>query len=123
MFDGYKTALSELLHLSKDALHIHIGIALFVVAALVFRRSFASWLPWFVLLGFELLNEAFDSLHSSRGFGLNLAGSLKDIANTMLWPTVIVLALRLRKPPADDRGAAADQKGGTDPLGRTSARR
>lgn len=111
MLEPFKTALSDLLHLSKDALHIHIGIAIYVLAALVTRRSLASWLPWLVLLAFELANESIDLLtdfrHGGIGIG-SLLASAKDIANTMVWPTLLLLAVRagwrrLAKPAAERR--------------------
>lgn len=89
MFNLFKTDLSDLIGLSKDALHIHLGLLAFFAAMLVFRRSPASIVPWLFVLALELVNEAFDLAHE-----LEVLGSVKDIANTMLWPTVILLVAR-----------------------------
>lgn len=56
MYNALKTQLSELLGITKDALHIHLGLASFFGVALLFRRSLASWIPWLALLVFEIAN-------------------------------------------------------------------
>jgi hypothetical protein len=63
MLNAMKTDLSEFLHLSKDALHIHIGIGLYVIALLAIRRGPGSWWPWMTVLSLELANEAIDISH------------------------------------------------------------
>lgn len=98
MLDPLKTALSDLLHLSKDALHVHLGIGIYLVATLLLRRPLGSWLPWLIVLALELINEALDLAHHLRRGGIEPAGlldSVKDIINTMLWPTVLLIALRV----------------------------
>jgi hypothetical protein len=89
LFNVLKTDLAELIGLSKDALHIHLGLLVFLAAMLVFRRSPASILPWLCVLALELVNEAFDILHEFA-----VLGAVKDMANTMLWPTIILLLAR-----------------------------
>lgn len=97
MYNALKTQLSELLGITKDALHIHIGLAIFLVAALVFRRPLWSWIPWLSLLAFEIANELMDAFHMHGGpFSIEVGGSLKDVLNTMFWPTVLLLGLRWR---------------------------
>ena len=43
--------------LSKDALHVHIGIGAFVLAALVFRRPWRSALPLMVAVALACMGE------------------------------------------------------------------
>lgn len=98
MYNTLKTELSNLLGISKDALHIHIGLALYVLVALVFRRRLSSWLPWLALLAFEIVNELVDIFHVHGGvMGLELGDSLKDVVNTMFWPTVVLVVARRRE--------------------------
>lgn len=97
MLEPFKAALSDFLHLSKDALHIHFGIAAYLIASALFRRPAGSLLPWLVVLGLELVNEGLDLAHDIRYGGLDLWGigaGIKDILNTMFWPTALMLALR-----------------------------
>lgn len=98
MYNALKTQLSELLGITRDALHIHIGLAIFLAVALVFRRSLASWIPWLALLAFELANELMDIFHMHEGaIGFELGDSLKDILNTMFWPSVVLIVARWQK--------------------------
>ena len=46
--------------ISMDALHMLIGCAIFLLAALALRRSIATSLPWLATLLFEIGNEAYD---------------------------------------------------------------
>lgn len=120
MYNGLKNQLSEILGITKDALHIHIGLAIFLGVALVFRRSLASWIPWLALLAFELVNELMDVFYvGEHGIGFDLGDSPKDIVNTMFWPTVVFLVARWlkrrttsnmvqRAAPSSDADAATD---------------
>ena len=108
MYNDIKTLLSETLGITKDALHIHIGLAIFFGAALLFRRSLASWLPWLALLAFELVNELMDVFYwNGRGIGFDLGDSPKDVINTMFWPRVVLLVARW----ARRRGGATTEAG------------
>lgn len=80
-------------HLSRDALHVHIGLLLFLGMAALFRRGprFHRALGWLFVLC--LLGECFDTLMAfSQGRSPHYLGSVKDIVNTMLWPTILVFA-------------------------------
>jgi hypothetical protein len=85
MYNALKTDVATLLGISKDALHIHLGLFLFVALVLLLRRSPAHPLPWLIVLGFEVVNEVFDIFHWHSG-----AWSI----NTMWWPTVALLLAR-----------------------------
>lgn len=98
MYNALKTQLSELLGITKDALHIHIGLAIFLAVALVFRRSLASWVPWLALFAFELANELMDIFHVHEGvIGFEFGDSLKDILNTMFWPSIVLIVARWQR--------------------------
>ena len=101
------------LGLHKDALHVHAALALYFFAMFVFRQTHRSRVPWLFVLGVELANELADFAGHQwqiyRGGWEQLPfpwdDSAKDIWNTMLWPTVIVLLSRytslfIRQPPA-----------------------
>jgi hypothetical protein len=93
MLNPLKTDLSQLLNLSKDALHVHLGLLIMLLAVFILRKSPASIVPWLCVLTLELANEILDLSHGPHG-SLSLFGSLKDIVNTMLWPTVILVLAR-----------------------------
>ena len=89
----------------------HLGLAIFVGLILLLRKSPTSWLPWLGVLGFELFNEVMDIFHWHMGaFSFELGDSLKDIANTMVWPTIALICFRLddaRKRRATLRSTSA----------------
>jgi hypothetical protein len=96
MYNALKTDIANFVGISKDALHIHLGLLLFVGLVLVLRRSPAHPLPWLLVLGFELANEVMDIFHWHAGtWSFQIGDSGKDLINTMLWPTVILLLARL----------------------------
>lgn len=101
MLNTIKTQLTELLLLSRDALHIHFGLGLYVLAFFVFKRGPSSPIPWLVVLAFELVNEGLDAYHE-----FELVGAVRDILNTMLWPTIALLVARwlVRRQSARSEG-------------------
>lgn len=96
MYNAVKTELAEWLGITKDALHIHIGLAIFFGLVLLLRRSPSSWLPWLGLLAFELVNELMDIFHWHGGaFSFEIGDAAKDLVNTMIWPTVALVTFRV----------------------------
>jgi hypothetical protein len=81
--------------LERDALHVHAALFLYFISMAVFRQSRRSRLPWLVVFSVELANEAYDLTHNwEDGPEWALSGAAKDLWNTMLWPTVILLVGR-----------------------------
>lgn len=81
--------------LAKDALHIYVGLTLFLGAALAFRWPLRSWKPLGVALVAALLGEVWD-LRDSLVYHtrIDLWGNWHDIWNTMFWPSVLLLFAR-----------------------------
>ena len=97
MYNTIKTELALWLGISKDALHIHLGLAIFAILILVLRRSPGSPIPWLGVLAFELVNEAMDIFHWHEGTcSFEIGDSFKDLVSTMFWPTIIMLGVRLK---------------------------
>ena len=91
----FKDIIEQYSGLERDALHIHGALLLYVLAMFAFRQSRRSRFPWLVVLAVEMLNEAFDLRHQYRSDGvLEWSSSAKDLWNTMLWPTVLLLVGR-----------------------------
>jgi hypothetical protein len=79
--------------LPDTILHIHAGMAVLMVARIVTRRSLGSFVPWSFVAAAEAFNEIMDRLN----FGSwRWADTTTDIVNTLFWPTVICLGIRLR---------------------------
>lgn len=92
-------------------LHIHAGLAILLVVRLVSRRSLGSFVPFAVVVLAELGNELLDYLH----YGLRLDDTLADIGNTLFWPLVISLGVRLRPMVVRDRPTRGEEAAGEAP--------
>lgn len=79
--------------LPDTILHIHAGLAVLMIARIVTRRSLGTFVAWWFVVAAEAGNEIMDRLH----FGSwRWSDTLSDIGNTLFWPTVICLAVRMR---------------------------
>ncbi len=97
MWSDIKLSVVELAGVSKDTLHVHIGLIIFFGSAFLLKRVPVSVLPWLIVLGLELVNEAMDLLGQRHLVMAEWAGSLRDLFNTMLWPTILMFAARARQ--------------------------
>ena len=91
----FKLLLVEHLHLSKDSLHIYVGMGLFLGSAILLRWRIKTWKPWLLVLAAAIAGEAWD-LRDSLIYGTRvyLLANLKDVLNTIFWPTVLMLLAR-----------------------------
>jgi hypothetical protein len=88
--------------LPDTILHIHAGMIVFSFARLVSRRALGTFVPFAFVAIAELGNEALDYL----GHGMRWGDTLSDIANTLFWPLVVTLVVRLR--PVSERPSVLD---------------
>lgn len=95
IFQATKLWLVASTGLAKDALHIHVGLVVFLGCALLLRWPLRSWKPWLVALAVTLAGEAWD-IWDTIASGRTVRPGLhwKDAWNTMLWPTAILLLAR-----------------------------
>ena len=79
---------------SREAIHIHVGMALFLTALAVFWKLRRRWLlAWPALVSVAVGNEALDAVDWVRWTGaINLEESVLDITHTILWPSIIAAA-------------------------------
>lgn len=91
-FQTLKLQIVELLSLSKDAIHIHIGMSVFILAVIIWGKgqiTFKCLIPvCIVALGLEVMDLTDD--FNSVGY-FRWANSLHDFINTVLWPVIIVV--------------------------------
>ncbi len=90
--------------LSRDALHIYVGLAVLLVMALVLRRPLSSLIPVSIVFLVAIIGEVVDMRDDLVTIGYwRLGGSVHDVVNTVFWPTVLTLfhkaslIFRLRK--------------------------
>ncbi len=94
-FQSFKLAVVSATGLSKDALHIYVGLALFFVVVLSSRKPVRAWLPWCSVLAAAVLGELLDARDDIVSFGRwRWWASAHDVANTLFWPTVLVILSR-----------------------------
>ena len=79
--------------LPDTLLHVHAGMAVLLLARVVTRRSLGTLIPLSLVALAEAANEVLDRLHNGDW---RWPDTLSDIGNTLFWPTVICVAVRLR---------------------------
>lgn len=90
-----KLAVIAATGLSKDALHVYVGLAVFLGASILSRRSIRSLVPWAIVVLVAILGEAVDLRDSVARTGpWRWEWSARDIVNTVFWPTVLVCIAR-----------------------------
>lgn len=88
-------ALVHLLGLPKDALHIYVGLIVYLAAAALLRRPLASWPPIAAAVAAALIGEAWDLLETrAAGAEPHWDRNWHDVWNTCFWPAVLFLLAR-----------------------------
>jgi hypothetical protein len=59
-FQTVKLALVSVTGLSKDSLHVYVGLGVYLLVVLLVRKRFWSLVPWLAVLSVALLGEALD---------------------------------------------------------------
>ena len=94
-FQQAKIALSQLLGLPKDALHIYVGLAVFLAAAALLKRPLGSRLPILAVLLVALAGEVWDVIDTINAREtVHWWRNWHDVWNTMLWPAILFLLAR-----------------------------
>jgi hypothetical protein len=94
---GFKVILVELSGgISRDALHVLLGVFVQLLAAILLRTSVRSPLPWLIVLIVSAANEYYDLNYDHwPDREMQWGESIKDLIVTMTLPTVLLLASRL----------------------------
>ncbi len=114
-----KHGISIFTGLHMDALHVHVGVIAQLTAAALLRRSVASPWPWALLAAATAATEWFDlSYEIWPNREDQIAESIRDGWNTMLIPSLLLVAARLAplllvpaRPPAPTPGPDAPGQG------------
>ena len=94
-YQNAKLIILSILEISKDAVHIHIGLLVFFAAVVLWRKgSFDArcLIPVVVVASLMELLDLRDD-YADQGYIriAALTASVHDLINTMLWPVVIVV--------------------------------
>jgi hypothetical protein len=80
---------------SSDALHVLVGTLIWIVAAIILRRNLSTLIPWALVLGLTVFNEAVDLwIERWPDLAMQYGESAKDILLTMALPTVLLVLVR-----------------------------
>ena len=94
-FQTFKMSLVHAFGLPKDALHIYVGMILFLGTAALLRRPLRSSLPMLVVILAALAGELWDILDTrAAGREIFWGRSWHDIWNTCFWPLTLYLLAR-----------------------------
>lgn len=97
---------------SDALLHVHAGLAVLLLARMITGRSLASPVPFAAVFVAALAKEVLDRMHygSWRWWDTSF-----DIVNTLFWPLVLMIGLRLRRlrrgPQGSTPGSAPPNDG------------
>ena len=92
-----KLYIENALAISNDALHVVLGFVAWIGLATVLRRPLTSWLPFAGLAIVLLWNEVVDLCVEQWPDPVQQYGEgAKDVALTLIVPTLILLAARYR---------------------------
>jgi hypothetical protein len=81
--------------LDMDALHVHAGVFCQIAVALVLRRRLSSLWPWVVVAVIAVANEVYDYTYEVWPTREEqFFESVKDVWNTMLLPSVLMVLAR-----------------------------
>ena len=83
--------------IDHDALHVIVGVLVWLVAALLLRRPITSWLPFLWLFAVILWNETVDLwVEQWPDPGMQYGEGFKDLALTILVPALLMASARIR---------------------------
>ena len=102
LFEERKSWLVTATDLSKDALHIYFGLALFMLVRLAWRWRGGWVAAWLAVLVMACGGEWLDMTAEFSNAAIQPdAAHWHDIWNTMFWPTVLLIVGRWLEPRAD----------------------
>lgn len=96
-WNSFKETVSGWLPVDHDSLHIHVGIAVFVILAWYLRnRPKGLEISWLLLFFLQIGNEILDGQQWIGWTGhVNWPEAINDTINTLFWPTVAIVGLWL----------------------------
>jgi len=97
-FQSYKHELVQVAALSKDALHIYVGLSVYLIVAAIARKGMRSTVALLAVLLVAMIGEALDLRDEFRAHEhLKWWSSLHDLLNTCFWPLVLWLLARFTR--------------------------
>jgi hypothetical protein len=92
-----KLFIEHAVRIDHDALHVILGVLLWLVMALIVRRPLTSWRPWLWVLAFILWNETVDLwIERWPEPAMQYGEGARDLVLTVFLPAVLMFAARTR---------------------------
>lgn len=92
-----KIFIEHAVFFTSDALHVLVGMVAWIAIAAVSRRPLSDWRPWLAVLVLLVLNECVDLwVERWPDLVMQYGESAKDLLLTMILPTLMMFAVRLR---------------------------
>ena len=100
-YQNAKLIILSILEISKDAIHIHIGLIVFFTAVVLWRKGAIDaccLIPVVIIASLmEMLDLRDDYSSFDRIRMAAVTASIHDLLNTLFWPVVIVVLAWLRR--------------------------
>jgi predicted MPP superfamily phosphohydrolase len=97
-YETWKLAFSEWAMFSDRELHVSLGLLVFFLTMILFRRPMRSVWPWLAVILFEMSNEYLGKVLTGSW---NWPDTKLDILFTLLWPTLFFAAARISLIPRE----------------------
>jgi hypothetical protein len=89
-FQSFKLFVLEASNLSKDALHVYVGLIVMLLVVILFKKSLSDWRPLAAVAVASIAGEIWDIIDTfSHGGSPSWNANWKDIWNTLFWPTIL----------------------------------
>lgn len=102
LYESITRAIQDETGASDSLLHVHAGMAVLLVARILTGRSLATPIPFLVVCVAAVANEVLDRI--THGFW-RPRDTVLDIINTLFWPFVLMVGLRIRRSREGRRSA------------------
>ena len=103
LFQTVKLIIVSATGLSKDALHIHVGMTIYLALVVIIRRC-PFYTGWAAVLVMACAGEWLDARDDIATFGYwRWEASMQDLLNTLFWPTVLTLGWMMKIRCTDSR--------------------
>ncbi len=90
-FQSLKFQVLDLVNLSRDAVHMHVGIAVFLFTVAIRKKEGMDWLCLLPVYALAVSTELLDLRDCLTSLGhVRWSAGIHDILNTVFWPTVMV---------------------------------
>jgi hypothetical protein len=94
-FQSMKHEIIQFASLSKDALHIYVGMGVFLIGSALAQKGLRSMFAILAVACVAALGELLDARDDIRMHGhWRVMASLHDFVNTVFWPLMLWLLAR-----------------------------